>query len=94
MVRIKCCVPFCRRTHKSADLEWMCGEHWALVPQHQRRWKHRVFRLYRRAFGENGFWHYPAGSPKRLQAIRLDRIRRRSWEQCKRDAIERAGGLK
>jgi hypothetical protein len=58
-----------------------------------RRRKSRLFRRYRHLYGDNGFWHFPPGSPKRLAAIKLDRLCRKAWERCKRAAIERAAGI-
>lgn len=65
-----------------------------MVPAHLKRRKRRLFMLYRRAFGDRGFWIYRAGSPMRLRAVRIDRLCLRSWEACKRAAIEAAGGLR
>lgn len=37
--RIRCSVPFCRRTtgRFSLPTEWICGDHWRGVPQRLRR---------------------------------------------------------
>lgn len=94
--RISCCVPFCRRTIKCegpGNYEWICGKHWMLISPTLRRRKYRLFRLYRRLFGDNGYWAYPAGSPKRLEAVRLDRLCDKAWDRCKAVAIERAAGI-
>jgi len=90
--RVPCCVPFCRRTIKGRG-EWICGNHWPAVSTVLRRRKARLFRRYRYLYGDNGFWHFPPGSPKRLAAIKLDRLCRKAWERCKRAAIERAAGI-
>lgn len=91
--RLSCCVPFCRRTRKADCSEWICGPHWMAVPARLRRRKYKFFRIYKRRFGNTPFWHYPAGSPSRIEAVRLDRLCRKSWERCKATAIEIAGGI-
>jgi hypothetical protein len=50
-------------------------------------------RRYKRLFGNEGYWAFPGGSPKRLLAARLDRGFEKAWAICKRAAIERAVGL-
>lgn len=46
--RTPCCVPFCRRSTARCDFDqWMCGDHWRLVPKikrqvygrHMKRWR-------------------------------------------------------
>lgn len=93
--RLSCCVPFCRRTRHNRDntSEWICGDHWRLVPARLRKRKYRLFRLYRHRYGDNSFWAYPGGSPQRLGAVKLDRLCGKAWEACKRAAIEAAVGL-
>ncbi len=91
--RLSCCVPFCGRTTKPDCSEWICGPHWMAVSPRLRRRKYRLFRVYKRRFGNNGFWAYPAGSPDRLQAVKLDRLCSKAWERCKQAAIETAVGI-
>ncbi|KAB2669087.1 hypothetical protein F9L08_03345 [Brucella tritici] len=93
--RINCCVPFCTRTRHNRDntSEWICGTHWRLVPQHLKRRKFKLFRRYRRLFGDSSFWCFEAGSEKRIQAVRLDRLCGIAWDRCKAAAIERSVGL-
>lgn len=91
--RIKCLVPFCRRTRKPDCTEWICGVHWKMVSAVSRRRKSKVFRCYRRRFGNYAFWKFPAGSPQRIEAVRLDRLCSKVWDRCKRQAIERAVGI-
>jgi hypothetical protein len=48
--RILCVVPHCPRTRRphpgdGDDPEWICGDHWALVPK---IWKQSLSRAYRR----------------------------------------------
>lgn len=93
--RLSCCVPFCRRTFKNDEghEETICGKHWRLSDQHLRRRRTKMERRYRKRFGKNGYWEYPAGSPARIEAVRLWNIIDRLWERCKRQAIERAAGI-
>lgn len=93
--RLSCCVPFCRRTRHNHEgfSEWICGDHWRLVPPLLRKRKAKMFRLYRRRYGNNSFWAYPGGSPNRLGAVKLDRLCDKVWKACKKAAIERAAGI-
>ena len=57
--RIACCVPFCRRTtlNKHGWSEWICGDHWRLIPKPLRRVQGRINRRARRGLavaGERG----------------------------------------
>ena len=79
--RIRCIVPFCRRTAPRAgrfagDDEFICGKHWLLVDR-------RLKRLYRRV----------RARARCLNDFRSMRATARVWWRCKRQAIERAGGL-
>lgn len=93
--RISCCVPFCRRTFKNDEghTEVICRKHWRLASPYMRCRKTKFFRLYRKRFGETPYWQYPAGSPQRLEALRIDKICERIWKACKKQAIERAAGI-
>lgn len=93
--RIACCVPMCSRTRHNREGfgEWICGPHWGQVPVRLRSRKSRLFRLYRRRYGNNGFWAYPGGSPDRLGAVKLDRLCGKAWLRCKAAAIETAFGI-
>lgn len=103
--RIPCVVPFCRRSKKATlgvtyftdTPEWICGDHWRLVPKKARDVKNRSARELRREIGRNPlvaeYWKMPPGSPERLKAVRLWRVHDRIWNRCKRIAIERAGGI-
>lgn len=45
MQRLRCLVPFCRRTTRAGRYrEWICGAHWRLT---SRAWRRRFF-LFRR----------------------------------------------
>ena len=87
--RVRCCVPFCRRTKKASpdlvlteagvidfEAEWICPNHWPAVPAQSRR-LHGLAK--RRA--------------KKRGTIRAIRLGSRLWERCKRQAIEAAGGI-
>ncbi|RUW41512.1 hypothetical protein EOA37_09630 [Mesorhizobium sp. M2A.F.Ca.ET.015.02.1.1] len=91
--RISCCVPFCRRTRKPGCREWICHRHWMAIPMHIRRRKYKLDRLYRHLFGDQFWGAFPGGSPKRLMAVKLDRLCLKAWNRCKRVAIEKAAGI-
>jgi hypothetical protein len=94
--RIRCCVPFCRRTadaEKFKGQQIICGKHWRLASPTLRKRHRRIVRMYRQRFGENGYWHYLPGSEKRVECVRVGRLCDALWERCKREAIERAVGL-
>ena len=95
LARVSCCVPFCRRTFKNPDghTETLCGKHWRMASPTKRARKSRLGRAYKRRFGNNGYWAYPPGSEKRIAAAKLDRLCRKAWEACKRQAIERSAGI-
>lgn len=47
--RISCAVPFCRRTTKRTDFEqWLCPDHWPLIPKVKRQVYGRYLRRWRR----------------------------------------------
>ena len=81
MRRIRCAVPFCRRTRPGALFEWICSKHWALVPRH---WRRDYARARRRARSGRCFDCYGAGACG---------CARNLWRMCKAEAIERAAGL-
>jgi hypothetical protein len=97
MTRIRCCVPFCRRSAPSERhpgcQEIICGKHWRLASKALRRRRSRILRRYRARFGDRAAWTFPAGSPDRIEAVRLARLDDRLWERCKAQAIERAAGI-
>ena len=83
--RISCCAPFCRRTTAREKLapkhdEWLCVDHWRLVPAGLKRRRARLRRMAKRT-----------DDPARLARInRADAI---AWAACKTKAIERAVGI-
>lgn len=93
--RIACCVPFCGRTCRGDPIrhEWVCGAHWRSVSAVLRRRKARLFRRARHLYGDNGYWAFPAGSPRRMAAVKMERVCRMAWQRCKKQAIERAAGI-
>lgn len=93
--RLQCCVPFCKRTtsNEHSYQEWICPDHWKAVPKHYRRRDSKLVRRYKRRFGRNPFWEYKAGSPERIEAVRLTRVCEKSWAMCRRIAIEKAAGI-
>jgi len=77
--RLRCCVPFCRRTRKNVDphmAEWICGDHWRLLDLRHRRVYGRYTRHWRRF-----------GADRNSEAVW------RIWCWIKRKAIERAMGI-
>jgi hypothetical protein len=78
-MRVLCSVPGCNRSRevKSELDEWLCGEHWRLVPKKMRRVLSRYIRRARR-----GDYH-------RTNAEAW----RRCWLRAKREAIEIAMGI-
>lgn len=79
--RLRCAVPFCRRTVARDKLpsghdEWICAKHWPLVPHDMKRRKRLAERIARRK-----------NSPAAW--VLAGRI----WERCKAAAIERAAGI-
>lgn len=83
-MRLKCCVPFCRGTRglrKGETVlpdEWICSVHWRAVPATLKRVRSRLRRR-RKKLGH-------------MTAV-MRGINFRSWELCKRKAIEAAGGI-
>ena len=82
--RQRCCVPFCERTRKDDGKfsEWLCAEHWRVVPADLKAAKRRVERDIR-SLRRRGLW--------RVDAFESNRD---VWTRCKAAAIEAAGGLK
>lgn len=97
--RLPCCAPFCRRTMRNDKgfIEWLCQKHWALVPRSTkaayRTAKKRARAVLRRKPEYREYWTFPAGSPGRLSAVRMWRRLDQAWDNCKREAIERAAGI-
>lgn len=86
--RIRCCVPYCRRTFKrSADhddeTETMCGKHYRLADPLLRAKRSTINR--RRTAALNRM-NWPL-------VDRLTRISNFMWRKIKRQAIERALGI-
>jgi hypothetical protein len=77
--RLRCLVPGCGRTFRCGPevLETICGRHWRLADQRQRRLLARVRRKAKRAG-----W-----------TIALARLHDTLWAKCSTQAIERAMGL-
>lgn len=76
---LACEVPGCRRTRKPNEFsEWLCPEHWALVPKQMRRVLSRLHRRIRK-YGLNEFFVH---------------AERTIWQRIKRAAIEEAMGLR
>ena len=87
MSRIPCLVPFCRRTapiekYATDDVEIICHKHWVGI---DRKWRKRYTMINRvlRTKEPSDFKH----------PDNVIRIRNRVWRMCRRQAIERAGGI-
>lgn len=95
--RIKCVVPFCKRTADSAKFEGcseiICGKHARMASRTLRLRYRKLSRRYRKNLGGMDWWKHPPGSPLRLEGVKLARILDKLWERYKRNAIERAVGL-
>lgn len=97
-----CCVPFCRRTSRRFKEEWICGDHWKLVPRDLKTFRTKRLKQIRLAFdkaealrracarGEERQEHYRRTC--RL-ARRWDRTEKAIWRRMKRIAIEKATGI-
>jgi hypothetical protein len=59
----------------------------------RRRIVRLYFRLLRRYPDYCAFWRFKPGSPRRFAAIRMWKRLDAAWDRCKREAIERAGGI-
>lgn len=86
-LRLSCCVPFCRRTRgdRKGDpltptMEWLCQDHWLLVPERLKRRRTKLRRLARR-------------TPDPTRLARINRADTAAWKACKAAAIERAAGI-
>lgn len=81
--RSSCCVPGCRRTSTLFTAEWVCGDHWRMIPRRFKLAWSRAKRHNRR--------HWLAMSERRRRAAhyRMDRL----WLVLKRAAIIAAAGL-
>lgn len=45
-----CVVPFCRRTSTRFNNEWICGDHWRMVPRHLKLFRTRRRREIKRLY--------------------------------------------
>ena len=82
--RVRCVVPFCRRTYKPTDHdpeEVMCGKHYRLASPILRRRMSRVRRIARKTMDMS-------------KLRRLAVIDNSLWERVKKQAIEAAAGLR
>ncbi len=95
--RIPCVVPFCRRTADEKKFvgctEIICGKCARKAPRVLRLRYRRLFRRYRNRLGGLEYWDHPAGSPLRLEGVKLARILDKLWERYKSAAIEASAGI-
>lgn len=95
--RIRCCVPFCRRTTAQPFLEWICHVHWPMVPPRlkaKRRLAKRIARHARQRFDRQVQRQEGYFDPQLARVEAAFRLRDQLWERCKRSAIEAAAGLR
>jgi hypothetical protein len=96
--RTCCVVPFCRRTTArfKQPVEWICPVHWPMVSKRTKARRRLADRIaarsdlrFRRQYDQQGG----------CTELQLDRalagmsLSKKLWERCKREAIERAGGI-
>lgn len=95
--RIACCVPFCRRTAPRDKFpncsEIICGKHGRMASRTVRLRYRKLFRRYRKNLGGMQYWEHPAGSPLRLEGVKLACILDKLWDRYKQGAIEAAAGI-
>jgi len=97
--RAKCVVPFCNHSKgfEQQGVEWICGDHWRLVPRRVRQIKFKRFRQEKLANEKFRALYDAQGSrytDEQFRAVKeaMDAATR-AWERCKRQAIERAVGI-
>lgn len=92
--RTACLVPGCNcGTRQDVGREWICGRHWRTIPSAVKRPLFDTRRQYRKRHGDVPYWQMPAGSLKRMDAIRLHDEWWAAWSRVKTHAIERALGI-
>lgn len=97
--RVACLVPFCRRTTARfrPPTEWLCQDHWKLVPMWLKSRRRKVRRLAKKvedrflaAYTAQG-QTYTAG--QHIQVCAAMDLAEKVWVRCKTVAIERAAGI-
>lgn len=84
--RTPCQAPFCRRTIATGTLaaqghtEWLCQNHWRLVPARLKRRKRKLTMMLRRRNDHQ--------DRQRIWDLLI-----KCWSDCKREAIERTAGI-
>lgn len=95
-MRTPCCIPFCRRTTAHPFKEWICGDHWKLIPPRMKK-RHRVAQRLAERAGERFNEQYSAqhGFTDRqlARAVATARLASQIWTRCKAAAIEASGGI-
>lgn len=95
--RMRCCVPYCRRTTAEPYREWICHVHWPMVPARLKAKYRMAKRLARRAhhrFGEQVRVQEGYYEPQWVRVEAARSLSGRLWERCKEAAIESAAGLR
>ncbi|KFL31413.1 hypothetical protein JP75_07565 [Devosia riboflavina] len=99
--RLNCSVPGCTRTRgdRKGDvlgpyIEWICADHWKLVPRWMKAARNRARRRLRRAESILAtVAMVEAWTTVHETARRADAAQWRLWKRLKRAAIERSVGL-
>ncbi len=102
--RIACVVPFCRRTVARVRFpdaaEWICGQHWRLVPASLKQQRRIVRRRMQKIHRYEARMYTTLGGPNLLDVHRIIRARGSAvrasvaaWDGAKASAIEAAMGI-
>lgn len=96
--RVRCCVPFCRRTTKGEEtpFEWVCSDHWRAVPRKMKAFKRRAKAKWKRAAERRDALtgiDDPRYEPVMAELFMARARSRWIWARCKREAIERGMGI-
>jgi len=96
-------MPFCRRTSRKFPGEWICGDHWRMVPRPLKTLRTKLRARYRPKWekAKAAYYAAPENSKARFLAhgawVRIDerwnKTEDRLWKRMKAGAIERATGL-
>lgn len=101
--RSKCVVPFCRRTSTRFAGEWICGDHWRMVPRDQKLLRTRIRRRMKKRWEKLKAIRDACANDTKEQwmahrrFIAVDalwtKVEDAIWRRMKKAAIERATGL-
>ena len=97
-LRSSCYVPGCWRWSTRFEGDWLCAEHWRLVPRELKYLRTALRRRWRRRLAKAEAQHGAAGAKGTWLALRRagcawNRGEDAVWRRMKRAAVERAAGL-